>query len=174
MLLAPHKLIGRGMIRRFGFAGVNMVLLEEVCQGEGRVWGFLCSGYLPIFQFLLPARWKQDWGIAETGLILFLLEEIWTLGLWIRKSDECFKHSLRSHSSRNTEASSDPKMLGISKLWNICQGEQLTGTRTSPRESSVLHLTKMSGVRDLKSVLTSEIVRQNLKFSQLPFSLALV
>ena len=34
---------------------------------------------------------------------MFLLERIWTLGLWVRKAVECFKCCLKDQASRNIE-----------------------------------------------------------------------
>ena len=42
-VIGPHNLIGSGTIRRCGFVGVGMALLEEVCDCEGGLWCFLCS-----------------------------------------------------------------------------------------------------------------------------------
>lgn len=44
----------------------------------------------------------------------------------------------------------------------------------SPKERSVLQSTKLTGVGDLKSVLTSDMEMQSLEFVQLIFSLTLV
>ena len=54
--------------------------------------------------------------------------------------------------------------------WN----KLLTGTRISPRERSVLQSTKLKGVGDLKSILTSGMEMQGLEFAQLVSVLALV
>ena len=44
---------------------------------------------------------------------------------------------------------------------------------TSPRERSVLQSTKLKGVGDLRSILTSDMEMQSLEFAQPVFSLAL-
>ena len=51
---------------------------------------------------------------------------------------------------------------------------QRKGGGTNPRERSVLQSTKLTGVGDLKSVLTSDTEMQGLEFAQMVFSLALV
>ena len=43
-VISSHKLIGSS-IRRCGFVGVGMALLEEVCHAGGGLWRFLCSEY---------------------------------------------------------------------------------------------------------------------------------
>lgn len=48
-------------------------------------------------------------------------------------------------------------MLHIPELSNTCQGELLTGCENSPREIHVLPSTKVKGIRDVKSILTSDI-----------------
>ena len=58
------------------------------------------------------------------------------------------------------------------KLWNTCWGKLLTGSWNSPREQCSLQSTKMKGVRDLKSALTSDMDIQNLEFIQLVSCLA--
>lgn len=35
-VIESHKPIGRGTVSRFGFVGIDVVFLEEVCHGEGR------------------------------------------------------------------------------------------------------------------------------------------
>jgi hypothetical protein len=47
----------------------------------------------------------KDWDIAVIGLTMFLFGGILTLGLWIRKTVECFKCYLMGHPSRNMEDS---------------------------------------------------------------------
>ena len=46
------------------------------------------------------------------------------------------------------------------------------GSGTSPRERNVLQYTKLNGVGDLKSVLTSDMEVQSLEFAYLVFGLA--
>ena len=65
-------------------------------------------------------------------------------------------------------------MLEMPESWGTCQGELLTGSGTSPRERSVLQSTKLKGIGDLKSALTSDVEMQSLEFAQLVFGLALV
>ena len=48
------------------------------------------------------------------------------------------------------------------ELWDTCGAELLTGSGASPRETSVLQSTKLKGVGDLKSVLTSDMEMQSL------------
>jgi hypothetical protein len=60
------------------------------------------------------------------------------------------------------------------ELWDTCQGELLTDSGTGPRERSVLQSTKLKGIRELKSALTSDMEMQSLEFTQMVFSLALV
>ena len=54
------------------------------------------------------------------------------------------------------------------------QGKLLAGSGTSPRERNVLQSTKLKGVGDLKSILTSDMEIQSLELAQLVFGLALV
>ena len=46
-----------GIIRRHGFVGVNVVLLEEVCHCGGGLWSLIYAQATPIISvhFLLPA-----------------------------------------------------------------------------------------------------------------------
>ena len=50
---------------------------------------------------ILPKRLE----LAVIGLTRLLLEVIWTLGLWIRKTVECSKCCFMDHSSRSMEDS---------------------------------------------------------------------
>jgi hypothetical protein len=59
-------------------------------------------------------------------------------------------------------------MLGMSEPWAVCQGEVHTGSRTSPRERSVLRSTKLDGVKDLKNHLSPSI---ETEFQDLEFAL---
>ena len=45
----------------------------------------------------------RNWGIAMIGWTKCLFGEIGTLGLWVRKAVECFKHCLMGHTSRSME-----------------------------------------------------------------------
>lgn len=47
-------------------------------------------------------------------------------------------------------------IFGMPEPWNTCQEKLPTGSRTSPRERSMLPSTNLKGVGDLKSVLKSE------------------
>jgi hypothetical protein len=58
-------------------------------------------------------------------------------------------------------------MLEMPEPWNTCQGKLLTGNGPSPGERSLLQSTKMKGVGDLKSTLTSDMEMQSLEFAQL-------
>lgn len=49
----------------------------------------------------------------------------------------------------------NPRCLEMSESWDTCQGELLSDC--SPGERSVLQSTKLKGIGDLKSVLTSDI-----------------
>jgi hypothetical protein len=64
-------------------------------------------------------------------------------------------------------------MLEVPGL-DTCQGKLLTGNRTHPRERSLLQSTKMRGVGDLTSTLTSDIKILSLKLAHLIFGLVLV
>ena len=48
---------------------------------------------------------------------------------------------------------------------DTCQGELLTGSGTSPSQRSVLQSTKLKGIGDLKSPLTSDIEMLSLEFA---------
>ena len=65
-------------------------------------------------------------------------------------------------------------MLEMPDPRDSCQGKLLTGSQTSPRERSVLQSTKLKGVGDLKTALTSDMEMQSMEFAQLDFSLDLV
>jgi hypothetical protein len=58
--------------------------------------------------------------------------------------------------------------------WDTYWGKLLTGCGKSPRERPVLQSTKIKGLGDLKSALTSDMEVQSLEFAQLDFGLALV
>ena len=60
--------------------------------------------------------------------------------------------------------------MKMTEPWDTCQGKLLIESGTSPRERSVLQSTKMKGVRDLKSVLTSNMEMQRSEFAELVFS----
>jgi hypothetical protein len=60
--------------------------------------------------------------------------------------------------------------LEMPEPWDTCQGKLLTESGTSPRERSVLQPAKIKGVRDLKSVLTSNMEMQRSEFAELVFS----
>jgi hypothetical protein len=62
----------------------------------------------------------------------------------------------------------------IPDLWDSCQGSLLTGSGSSPRERNVWQSTKLKGVGDLKSALTSDTKRQNLEFALMVSDPALV
>ena len=51
-------------IRKCGFVGVGMTLLEEVCHYGGGLSGFLCSGYCPVSQSTFACL--QDVGLKAT------------------------------------------------------------------------------------------------------------
>ena len=57
----------------------------------------------------------------------------------------------------------DPKWLQMPQLWDTCQGELLTGSRTNIRERSILQSTKLKGVGYLKDILTIDMEMQNLE-----------
>lgn len=59
-------------------------------------------------------------------------------------------------------------------LRNINQKSLLWGNWISPRKRSVLQSRNIEGIRDLKSILTSNMEKQSLKFAQLVFCLTLV
>ena len=40
-VIGPHKLIGSGIIRRYGFAGEGVASLEEVCHYQGGFCGLI-------------------------------------------------------------------------------------------------------------------------------------
>ena len=65
-------------------------------------------------------------------------------------------------------------MLETPELWDTCRGELLTGSGSGPRDRCVLQSTKLKGVEDLKSTLTSDKDMQNFQFAQLVFGLVLV
>ena len=49
----------------------------------------------------------RGWGIAAMDLTMLVFRRLWkTLGLWARKSDECFKHGITGHPSRSLEDNS--------------------------------------------------------------------
>lgn len=50
----------------------------------------------------------------------------------------------------------DPKRLEMPELWDTCWGELLTRNGNNLEERSVLQRTKLKGVGDLKSILTSD------------------
>ena len=52
----PHKLIGRGTIKRHGFVGEGVALLVEVYQCGGEPWGIIYAQAIPsdTVHFLLP------------------------------------------------------------------------------------------------------------------------
>jgi hypothetical protein len=60
-------------------------------------------------------------------------------------------------------------MLEIPELCDGCQGKLITESGTSPRERSVLLLTKLKGVEGMKNILTSAVEMQSLEFAQLGF-----
>ena len=64
-VIGSHSLIGSGTIRRYGFVGVGVVLLEEVCHCGGGLCGFLCSGYCPVSQ--LTSYCLQGVGLSATA-----------------------------------------------------------------------------------------------------------
>ena len=66
------------------------------------------------------------------------------------------------------------KLLEMPESWDTSQGSLITRCGTRPRERSVLQSTNLKGVRELKSVLMSDVEVQSLKFTLLVFSLALV
>jgi hypothetical protein len=55
-----------------------------------------------------------------------------------------------------------------------CQRELLARSGISPRERSVLQSSRLKGVGNLKSTLTSDIVMQNLEFALLGLSFAFI
>jgi hypothetical protein len=55
----------------------------------------------------------------------------------------------------------------MSELWDCCRGKLLTRSRTIPRERNVPQSTKLKGVGDLKTVLTSDKEMRSLEFAQL-------
>ena len=64
-------------------------------------------------------------------------------------------------------------MLEASESWDFCRERQLAGNGNSPREN-VLQSTKLKGVGDLKSTLTSDMEIRSLKFAKLVLCLGLV
>jgi hypothetical protein len=56
-------------------------------------------------------------------------------------------------------------MLEMPEPWNTCQGKLLIGKRTSLRERIVLQSVNLKGVRNLKSILTSD---RNAEFRVCP------
>lgn len=65
------------------------------------------------------------------------------------------------------------RMLEMPKSQDTCQVELLSNCGTSPREISVLQSTKLKGIRDLRSALTSD-TDTDFGICPLGFSLALV
>jgi hypothetical protein len=65
-------------------------------------------------------------------------------------------------------------MLVIIEVWDICGEELQSRYRTRTRERSVLQSTKLKGVGNMKSALTSDMEMQNSEFVLLVFGLALV
>jgi hypothetical protein len=61
-------------------------------------------------------------------------------------------------------------MLEASESWDFCRERQLAGNGNSPREN-VLQSTKLKGVGDLKSTLTSDMEIQRWEFARLVFGL---
>ena len=47
----------------------------------------------------------RDCCIVVIGWTMFLFGELWILGLWVKKVEECFNWGLMSHSSRSMEDS---------------------------------------------------------------------
>ena len=66
------------------------------------------------------------------------------------------------------------KMLEMPEPWDTCQGKLLTGGGTRSREGSLMQSSRVKGVRDMKSALTSNMKMQSLEFAQLAFGLTLV
>ena len=64
--------------------------------------------------------------------------------------------------------------VGHASARDTCSEKLLIENGTRPRQRSVLQPTKLNGVRDLKSILTSDMEMQSLEFAQLVFVLALV
>lgn len=58
--------------------------------------------------------------------------------------------------------------------WATCQGELLTGGDTNSRGRNRLQLSKLGGVGDGKSALTSDKEMQNLAFALLALGFTLV
>jgi hypothetical protein len=58
-------------------------------------------------------------------------------------------------------------MLEMPEPCDSCRAKLLMGNGTSLSESSFFQLTKMKGVGDLKSALTSDTEMQSLDFAQL-------
>jgi hypothetical protein len=48
----------------------------------------------------------RDYSITMIDLTIFLFKRICTLGLWVRKIVECFKHCIVGHTSKNIKDSS--------------------------------------------------------------------
>ena len=65
-VIVPNKIIGRGTVRRGGFAGVGVALLEEACHCGDQLWGLICTQTIPseTDHFLLP---EQDSEILATA-----------------------------------------------------------------------------------------------------------
>ena len=60
--------------------------------------------------------------------------------------------------------------VGHASARDTCSEKLLMENGTRPRQRSVLQPTKLNGVRDLKSILTSDMEMQTLEFAQLVFS----
>ena len=64
--------------------------------------------------------------IVVTGQTMLLFEGIWTLGRWVRKAVECFKHGLMRHLCNSLEDSGAKSYLNCGDLnqeaaedWNV-------------------------------------------------------
>lgn len=58
------------------------------------------------------------------SLIKLLFEEMWTLGIWIRKAVECFRQGLMGNTSRGLEDSGTEGDLNCEVLAQEVSGEK--------------------------------------------------
>lgn len=82
----------------------------------------------------------RDRGIALIGLTMLLFERIWTLGVWIRKTIECFNCCLLDYPNRNmVDSGAKCDLINYGCLF---QGVLQKNVRMCPRDQSCCTLVK--------------------------------